>query len=266
MSQQQQINADETLQDRIDDLAKKSDRADELDQEVKQIEKKREQASSKNDAFRSLAKKISDTKEQHQQLRTWVEYASRMESAGMDVDIPQEEVNEKRSEVRHDLRSLQDRTWDEFDDASEVRGVIDEFENYREAFRELTRGVRETCQEQVSDELESVDRTETLLQIPDIGDEQAEEICRTYRYYLDKLKDGKADSDVTPDKWESYHSKFSSLDIDLGDDLTGEAKRVIWSLLEDETVTLAEIDQAVLDDLKSFEEFSERLSIQFTTQ
>ena len=113
--------------------------------------------------------------------------------------------------------------------------------------------------------MESVDRKLTLLQIPDIGDEDVGQTCRNYQYYLNKLADGKPTDDVSPDKWESHQAEFHDLDIGLGQKLTDEAKSVIWSLLEDETVTLAEIDEAVLDDLKTFEEFSERLSIQFTT-
>ncbi|ELZ41477.1 hypothetical protein C463_12377 [Halorubrum californiense DSM 19288] len=250
----------ELVQSRIETLVNKSKEAQDLNEDLADIEKKRERASNKNDAFRDLKNKISETREQHQKLDTWSDYASRM-----DLEIPKDNISNLESDVERELRSLTSKGWDDFDDATAVRDVITKFENHRERFRELTSTVRETVQDDVTEELDSVDRTLTLLQIPDIGDNEAYETCRNYQYFLNKLADGKPRDDITPEKWESHHDKFHELSIDLGDDLTGDAKDVIWSLLEDETVTLAEIDEAVLDDLKTFKEFSRRLSIQFTT-
>lgn len=261
MAQQQQTELTETLQDRIETLVDKGEYAQELAEEVEKIQQQRERASSKNDAFRELATKVRNTREQHHQLQTWAKYATRM-----NVGISRNGIHDRQSQVEGDTQSLQERTWDDFENVSEIRDTITIFEDHREAFRDLTTTVREAVQNEVDDELESVDRVQTLLQIPDISDEEAEQTCRNYQYHLKKLADGKPEDDVSPDKWESYHSDFEALDIDLGDDLTDDAKEVIWLLLEDETVTLAEIDEAVLDDLKSFKQFSERLSIQFTTQ
>ncbi len=260
MAQQQRTEDTESVQDRIESLAEKSERAEKLAEDVDDIEKKRERASNKNDAFEDLERKIANTREQYQQLELWTEYADRM-----GVEIPKDGILDRRSDIERKLQSLTRKTWDDFHDASDVRDIVAEFEKHREALRDFTRAVREAVQDEVDEELEAVERTQTLLQIPDIGDDEAEKICREYRYYLNKLADGKPSDDVTPEKWESYHGKFAALDIDLGEDLTDDAKDVIWDLLEDKTVTLAEIDEAVLDDLKTFEEFSKRLSIQFTT-
>lgn len=260
MVKKQQSKDIDSIEERLETLATKSEQAKELTEEVDKIFQKRERASNKNNAFEDLEQKIVETREQHRQLQLWVEYANRM-----DVKIPENDILDQRSDTERELKSLIDKTWDDFADATTIRDDISKFEAHRTGFRDLTRTVRESVQEYVDDELESVDRKLTLLQIPDIGDDDADQTCRNYQYYLNKLADGKPTEDVSPDKWESHRADFHDLDIGLGQKLTDEAKSVIWSLLEDETVTLAEIDEAVLDDLKTFEEFSERLSIQFTT-
>lgn len=260
MAQQHEPEEPESVQGRIEALTEKSERAQELTNDVQDIQQDRERAKNKNDAFRDLERKISETREQFEHLELWSEYASRM-----GVSIPEDDIQARQSDVERKLQELTSNTWDDFENATAVREVITEFEGHRKAFREFTTTVREAVQEHVDDELDSVDRTLTLLQIPDIGDEAAEETCDYYHYFLNKLADGKPSDDVTPDKWESHHDEFHELDIDLGEGLSDDTKDVIWALLEDETVTLAEIDEAVLDDLDTFEEFSKRLSIQFTT-
>lgn len=260
MAQQHEDKETESVQQRIEALAEQSKRAKELTKELQDIKQKREQAANKNSAFSDLKRKISETHEQYEQLRLWAEYANRMST-----DIPENEIEARKSDVKRKLQSLTTKTWDDFGNATAVREVITELEDHRKGFREHSRTVREAVQETVNDELESVDRTKTLLQIPEIGDEDAAQTCEYYQYFLKKLADGKPTDDVTPDKWESHHDDFHELDIDLGEGLSDATKDVIWALLEDETVTLAEINEAVLDDLKTFEEFSKRISIQFTT-
>lgn len=257
---QQKSEDQESVQARIKALKRKSERAQELTDELQGIQQKREQAANKNDAFRDLKRKVSETREQYEQLDLWSEYAGRM-----GVSIPEDDIQARQSDVERKLQELSSNTWDNFENSTAVREVITEFEDHRKAFREFTTTVKEAVQEYADNELDSVDRTLTLLQIPDIGDEAGEQTCNYYQYYLNKLVDNKPSDDVTPDKWESYHDEFHELNIDLGDELSDDTKDVIWALLEDETVTLAEIDEAVLDDLNTFEEFSKRLSIQFTT-
>ncbi|WP_336330829.1 hypothetical protein [Haloarcula sp. CGMCC 1.2071] len=260
MTQQHETEEPESVQARIEALTNKSERVQELTDELQGIQQKRERAANKNDAFRDLERKVSETREQYERLELWSEYANRM-----GIGIPDDDIQARQSDVERKLQELTSNTWDNFENATAIREVIREFEGHRKAFLEFTNTVSEAVQKYVDDELDSADRTLTLLQIPDIGNEAAEQTCDYYQYFLNKLADGKPSDDVTPDKWESYHDEFHELDIDLGGGLSDDAKDVIWALLEDETVTLAEIDEAVLDDLNTFEEFSKRLSIQFTT-
>lgn len=260
MPQQHEPEKSVSVRDRIEALADKSERAKDLSDDLQDIQQKRERAKNKNDAFRGLDRKISETREQYEQLELWAEYASRMS-----VNIPDGDIQSHQADVERELQDLTTKTWTDFENATVVRGIIADFEDHRKAFRECTTTVRDAVQDYVARELESVERTLTLLQIPDIGDEDAKKTCDVYQYFLNKLADGKPSNDVTPDKWESYHEEFHELDIDLGDEMSDDTKGVIWALLEDETVTLAEIDEGVLDDLNTFEEFSKRLSIQFTT-
>jgi hypothetical protein len=260
MAQRYESNEPESVQERIETLTDRGERARELTEELQDIQQKREQAASKNNAFRDLKKKISEVREQYEQLKLWMKYASRMS-----VCIPENDIQSRKSDVKQDLQSVTAKTWDDFDNGSTVREVISSFENHRKSFRRFTTTVREAVQENVEQELESVGRTQTLLQVPDIGDTAAEKTCRNYQYFLDKLANGEPSDDVTPSKWESHHDEFHELEIDLGEGLGDDTKDVIWALLEEQTVTLAEIDEAVLDDLNTFEEFSKRLSVQFTT-
>jgi hypothetical protein len=260
MAQQKEPEEEQSVQRRIRVLKEKSKRAQNLTEDLQDIQQKRERAANKNDAFDNLKRKISETREQYERLGIWAEYASRM-----GLGIPEDDILDRQATVERKLQSLTSKTWDDFDDATAVRAIIEELEDHRKSFREFTTTVREAVQENVDEELDSVERTLTLLQIPDIGDEEADQTCQYYQYFLNKLADGNPRNDVTPSKWESSHNQFHELDIDLGEGLSEDAKDVIWALLEDETVTLAEIDEAVLDDLNTFEEFSKRLSIQFTT-
>jgi hypothetical protein len=258
---QESLEDQSTLQARIDGLAEKGRRAERLHEDVREIEQQRQTARYKNDAFEDLRSVIETSCKQYDLLRTWVEYAERMGLA-----VPSDEIERREAAIERDIRDLLDRSWGDFEDARAVQTTQEAFETHRDAIADLTDEVRSAVQRFVKDELESVERTITLLQIPDIGDEDDRETCEHYEYYLGKLARGAPREDVTPDKWTTHHDRFHALDIDLGENLSQAAKDVIWDLLDDETVvTLADLDEAVLDDLKTFEEFSKRLSIQFKT-
>jgi DNA-binding ferritin-like protein (Dps family) len=258
---QEPVEGQSPLQARIEGLVEKGQRAERLHEDVQEIEQQRQTAKYKNEAFDELQSVIEATYEQYDLLQTWVDYAKRM-----GLTIPTDDIESRQEAIERDIYDLLERSWADFEDAEAVGTVHDAFETHREDIKELTDEIRSDVQQFVDGELESVERTMTLLQIPDIGDEDDRETCEHYKYYLGKLARGTPRQDVTPHKWTTHHDRFHALDIDLGENLSQAAKDVIWNLLNDETVvTLADLDEAVLDDLKTFEEFSKRLSIQFKT-
>lgn len=252
------VETTETIQNRITAIETKAEQVAELDDEVRKIEAKRTEAKNKNTSFQSLKQKLADVHEQYEQLEKWVQCTDRMSIA-----VDREELRADIDDVSRDIEGLLENEYEDFDDRNEIDDYIDVFETHRTMLRDRTDSVKAVVQEEAESERQAVDRIRSLLQIPDIGTEDDSTLCENYRYVLQELQKGNLHN-VTLDKLEKYRIEFHSLDIGLGDDLSEDAKDVIWNILEDETVTLADISSEVLSDLKHFEEFSNRLSVEFT--
>lgn len=248
----------ETIQDRITSIETKAQQVDELHEEVHQIENKRIEAQNKNSGFEALHRKLGEVHEQYGQLEKWVQCADRMS-----VDVDHGELRATVEDVRHDVDTLQELEYDDFRDRSDVDDRIETFETHRNTLRDHADTVKKDVQEVAESEREAVDRIRSLLQIPDIGTAEDSTVCENYRYVLTELQKANLQN-VTLDRLEQFREEFHALEIGLGDYLSDEAKGVIWDILEDETVTLAGISSDVLSDLKRLEEFSNRLSVEFT--
>lgn len=250
-----------TVQSRIEAIASKAARAEELSEEAQQIEKKQQLADSKNSGFRALQSTLAEVREQYEQLVSWTQYASEL-----NVTVQQDQTRDLLDDISRDLQSFKQRTYDDFDSRSAVDDIEEEFEGYRKDLLEQTRDVRNKVQDEAGEELDAVQRIQSLLQIPDIGTEEDQTVCNDYWYDLTQLEKGNLQN-VGHDDLAADKEAFESLDISLeGFGLTDEAQEVIWDILRDEAVTLADIDTEVLNDLKTFEEFSNRLSVEFTNQ
>lgn len=252
------MNTTETIQDRLTSIESKAQQVNELHEEVQQIEKKRTEARNKNSGFEALQRKLSEVHEQYEQLEKWAQCADRME-----VDVDREELLSVVDDVRHDVDTLHELGYDDFNDRSDIDDRIETFETHRNTLRDHADAVKNSVQEAAESEREAVDRIRSLLQIPDIGTADDSTVCQNYRYILVELQKANLQN-VTLERLEQFREEFHALEIGLGDDLSDEAKDVIWDILEDETVTLADISGDVLSDLKHFEEFSNRLSVEFT--
>lgn len=248
------------IQERITTIHDKAETAQDLQEEVQEIKTKRQKAEHKNRAFDALETVFQDLEEQFAQLMAWCNYASEL-----DLAVSTERIASEVRATTETIHSFTGKTWEDFEDATEINEVEDTVREHRKVIKELTEDVRETVQDLATGTLDQVERRLTLLQIPDIGDEDDLEVCQNHQHYLKQIRDG-ALQGLNPATVADQHAQFETLEIDLGGDLSDDAKDVIWELLQDDTVTLAEIDETVLSDLKTLEQFSKRLSIQFTKQ
>lgn len=256
------MSSESGVADRVDRINRKTERIKDLIEEVGGIQDKQRIADQKNREFEDVDEELADTKEQYERLMEWTEYARRMKTG-----IPQTDVDSGVDELSRDLRQFLSQSFDDFDDASAVKGVTDTFRTHREEFAELTKTVRRNVQEAVESEMNAVDRTLSLLEVPDIGDEDDEQTCENYQYHLTRLKRGELDK-TSVERWEEFQTEYESLDISLDAyDLSDDSKELIWDLLDEETtVHLADLDEVALNDLKTFETFSKIISLQFSSQ
>lgn len=256
------MSAGPGVNDRIDRIQKKTEEIEDLREDVGKIQSKQRSADKKNREFEDVDSKLKNTKEQYEQLIKWTNYAKRMRTG-----IPRSRIDSTVNELSRDIQKFLSSSFDDFEDAAAVKEVKETFEGHQKELANLTRIVRDNVQECAESELNAVDRTLSLLEIPDIGDEDSEQTCKDYHTHLMQLKKGKLE-ETSPERWEELHAAYDSLDISLDAyDLSEESKNLIWDLLDEETtIYLADLDEDALTDLKTFEIFSQKITIQFTTQ
>lgn len=250
------------IAERVNRIQQKTEQIEDLHEDVDGIIEKQKIADQKDREFEEVESKLEEVREQYERLMELVEYANRM-----DIMVPQSEIEDQINALVQELRDFRSAEFDDFADASDVKDQKETFESYRESFSETAATVWGRVQSTVETELNSVGQTLTLLEVPDIGDEESEQTCQNYLYHLRQLKNGNLNR-TSPEKWSEFADKYESLDISLDAyDLSEDSKRIIWSLLnEEETVHLADLDAEALKDLKTFEDFSSIISLQFTTQ
>lgn len=249
--------------DRVDRIHQKTERIRNLHEDVDSIVEKQKNADAKNREFEGVDSKLGEIQEQYEQLMEWVEYARRMD----DIEVPHSQIEHQINTLGQNLRELASAEFGDFEDESEVKDELSTFEGHREALADIASTVRQEVQSTAERELNSVGRTLTLLEVPDIGDEDTEQTCENYRYHLRQLKYGYLDK-TSPEKWSKFKDRYESVNISLDAyDFTEDSKHIIWNLLdEEETVHLADLDAEALKDLKTFEDFSRIISLQFTAQ
>lgn len=247
-----------TIQDRIESISDKADRVSALTKAADQIQTKRERTQAKNDGFDVLDSRINNVQEQYDQLEKWVVVAEYL-----DVSVNRSEIRAAAEELDSTIDSFLEKRYHDFHKRADVDDVVQSFDEHRVTLRDHTEEVQQDVQEVANRETQSVNRILSLLQIPDIGTAEDKTVCDNYQYLLEQIRLGNLNS-IDLDRLAQHRDDFHSLDIGLGDGLSEEAKDVIWSILENDEVTLSEVSSEVLADLKSFEEFSKRLTVEFT--
>lgn len=252
--------AESEISDRISSLGELAERVAELHDEKENIEGRRQQRLQKNNAFSEVESSISDAAKTFRVLRRATSLAERL-----DAHVPQSEIERTLDEYRPRLAAFQDRSYEEFDDVSEISDTRKEFDAFQTALNDHVSTVKENMESVADTELETVRTRETILRIPDIGTEEDASAVKSYKQILSSISSGHI---VDPDELESARAEYKTVDIDIETiieqyDLSEDSGNILLRFLRNETVTLAEVDDGVLDELKRLEEFSERLTIQF---
>jgi hypothetical protein len=113
--------------------------------------------------------------------------------------------------------------------------------------------------------LDGVKTKGTILRIPDVGTDDDAEAVNEYKQKIESFNRGQI---IDAADFQEAKQQYSEVDIDIQTirskyGLSEDAGSLLLRFLRNETVTLADIDDGVLDELKNLEEFSERLTIQF---
>ena len=246
------------VSDRIEELNNKANQAEDLYKEAQKIETRRTEATKKDHAFNDLKQEFVYVENQFRSTKQWVDVAREFE-------IKVDPLLDKKLilGIKDYTDRFSQRQYTSFKDEDEINTIRRRIESKRKKIRDSTKDIRENTQSEASELLESVLQKETLLQIPDIGSEDARQVCNDLESTLKSIKR----DELSPDTAEIYRrqqKEYDSLKISLDRyNLTDTTEQVIWELLDDETVTLADIDESVLSDLKTLEEFSNKLTIQF---
>lgn len=248
------------IETRVDRLSDLTDSVKKLEQEKNNIETKREKREQKNEAFNEVKKVINEAENAFEVLRRAVELAD-----VIDASVPRHDIERTLDEYRPRLREFESKSYEDFADVNEISSTRKEFEAFRADLDAHKEAVKSNLTDAAEAELSDVVTRETILRIPDIGTSADTEAVNTYREKIASVKGGQI---IEAEALEEAKRQYSEVDIDIETirsnySLSEDAGDLLLRFLRNETVTLADIDDGVLDELKTLEEFSNRLTIQF---
>jgi hypothetical protein len=248
---------------RVAKIEDKAIQAEDIRERIEREEEQRQRAERKNRAFRKLKTEIEAIERERERLADWIKLAQ-----ALDVEIDEEEIRGTLDELERELQEFADTAYADFDDAAEVNDIRDEtFDPLSEAVQRHADRVQSNVEQECGSREEQIKRTQTALRIPDLGDpgdmEQLEEIIQ----FLTTIQVGELPNNAA-NRWERLEEQYDDIEISLDGvqtrfDLSNATIAVIRRFLDDETVMLSELDSEVLNELQTFEEFSDRLAIQF---
>jgi hypothetical protein len=245
---------------RINRLSKLTDSVSTLEEDKKNSDTKREKQEQKNQAFQEVQEVISNIESDFSILRRAVDLADALDSS-----VPHQDIEQTLDTYRPTLREFKSKSFDDFDGVSEISSTRKKFNKFEGALSDHTETVRDNLTAAATDELTEVKTRETILRIPDIGSPSDAEAVSIYKDKINSIKRGQI---INAEELREAKQKYSEVDINIETiqsnyELSEEAGDLLLRFLQNETVTLADIDNGVLDELKALEEFSEKLTIQF---
>lgn len=259
MSQVTQLDENE-IAARTNRLSRLAASVKELKEAKENTEEKREKREQKNQAFTEVQSAIKDVESTFHVLQRAVNLAD-----VLDASVPHHDIENTLDEYRPQLRTFNSRTYDDFEDVSEISSVRKKFEAFADALNDHKDTVQSNLTSAAADELDDVGTRETILRIPDIGTQSDSDAVQTYKRKLQSVNRGQI---IEATELTDAQQRYSEVDIDIemirtNYDLSKDAGDLLLRFLQNEIVTLADVDEGVLDELKTLEEFSERLTIQF---
>ena len=259
-----------SLETRPAQITERIERIDELTNQLSELRQKnndrqgrKDQLKEKNKAFVNLKTKISQTSECYSSLQKWVDLA-----VTMDIAVPQAELDDTVANLARVLQEFNDSRYESYENANEINDLKDTFERYRGSLKDHINNVQSLVEKRCQVLKDRVSTTETMLRIPDIGGTEDRQKVTAFKSALTQLENGEV---ISPGNYEQVKADYEEVEIDIDAvkdryDLSDEAGAVLMKFLNQETVTMADVDGDVLAELQALEEFSKRLSIQFRTQ
>lgn len=253
------------VQERAASITEKQNKVAELETDAEEIEKRREEAERKNSAFRSLHSTLNDLQNDYTTLRQWQSLADVM-GVSYNVDA----IEKVKSDIEGDLRTITNTDFEGFEDAQEIRDLKTEVTAHNQELDERQRDIQNHIEDHCEDLLEELATKLTVLRIPDIGSKQDETVIEEFQQFLRAHKQGDLHQNPAT-RYKELSETYADIEIsfeavqeeyDIGDEAMEELKK----LLDNQQVTLANIDESVLSDLKNLTEFSRLLTIQFTEE
>ena len=231
-----------------------------LKEKKENAEDKREEREQKNQAFDDVHSAISDAGNAFKILQRAVSLAK-----ALDVSVPRHEIEGTLDKYRPIIRGFESKTYDDFEDVSEIRTVRTEFEGFADALNGHKEIVKNNLTSAAATELNDLETLESILRIPDVGTQEDADAVQTYKSKLQSVNRGQF---IDADELKTAREDYNAVDIDTETvrenyGLSEDAGDLLLGFLQNETVTLADVDEGVLDELKALEEFSKRLTIQF---
>lgn len=252
-----------SITERVTSIRERHEKVSELEVEADEINARREAAKQKNNALRSLGSKLEDLQSDYKTLRKWQSLAEAM-SVSYDTDA----VSRLVGNIEKDLRTITNTDFEGFDDAQEIRDLEEDFDAHHKTLDERQRNIQQCVEKRCEDLLEELSTKRTVLRIPDVGSEKDEELIQDFQEFLQYHNRGNLQRNPAA-RYEELEDEYANIEIsfeavqeeyEIGD----EAMEELRKLLNNEQVTLSEIDEDVLNDLKNLHEFSRLLTIQFT--
>lgn len=252
-----------SITERVTSIDERHETVKELAEEAKQTEQRRKEAERKNDALRSLTTKLENFQSDYQTLRTWRSLAD-----AMDVQYDSDAIEQLKTDVEAVLRTVTNTEFDGFEDSQEIRDLEADVGDHHEELDDRQRNVQNQIENRCEELLEELATKRTVLRIPDVGSDEDEQVIEDFQEFLQYHNRGNLQRDPAG-RYEDLESEYADVEISFDAvqeeyDIRDEAMDELKKLLNNEQVTLAEIDEAVLNDLKNLKEFSRLLTIQFT--
>ncbi|WP_302081068.1 hypothetical protein [Salinibaculum rarum] len=251
-----------SIVERVDSINTRQERIDELANDVDEIEERRRKAERKNDALRSLKSELVAFQSDYKTVSKWQSLADKME-----VQYKSEALEKIEAGIERDLRQFTKKDFEEFADAEEIRELERGFSTRHNKLDERQQDIQQSIESRCGEFLDELATKRTVLRIPDIGSDDDEKTIEEFQSFLQKHKNGNLGKKPAA-RYAELAAAYEDVEISFGGvqdeyNIGDESMAELKKLLKNKRVTLAEIDETVLRDLKNLSEFSQLLTIQF---
>jgi hypothetical protein len=245
---------------KIDQLSELASSIKDLEETKEDINSQRRDREQKNQAFTEVHEAIAEAERAFNSLSRVAELADVLEAS-----VPRQDIEQTLDKYRPRIREFEEKSYDDFSELGDISSTRKEFEEFKSELKGLKETVKNQITSVAGNELDDVKTKATILRIPDVGTDDDAEAVNEYKQKIESIKRGQT---IDAADFQKAKQRYSEVDIDIQTirskyGLSEDAGSLLLRFLRNETVTLADIDDGVLDELKNLEEFSERLTIQF---